>query len=105
MLVVTRRPHEAVRIGKDVIVVVLGIKGNQVRVGVTAPVEIPVDREEIALRKDRERRDRESARDAHRDWHRAQREELQDDGPRPTGTLRLKTPSRRRQSNTVDPER
>jgi carbon storage regulator len=105
MLILTRRPHEVVRIGTDVTVVVLGIQGNQVRVGITAPADIPVDREEIALRKDQQRRERESHQAAHRDWHRAQREEKQDEPQRPTGTLRLKSPLARRQSNTVDPER
>ncbi len=47
MLVLSRRISESVKIGNDVTVTVLGFKGNQVRLGIDAPVEIPVHREEI----------------------------------------------------------
>jgi carbon storage regulator len=47
MLILTRRVTESLMIGNDVIVTILGIKGNQVRVGVQAPREMPVHREEI----------------------------------------------------------
>jgi len=47
MLVLTRRIGESLRIGDDVTVTVLGVKGNQVRLGVGAPKNIPVHREEI----------------------------------------------------------
>lgn len=47
MLILTRRVGETVMIGDDVTVTVLGVKGNQVRVGVNAPKEVPVHREEI----------------------------------------------------------
>lgn len=49
MLILTRRTNESVMIGHDitVTVTVLGVKGNQVRVGITAPKEVPVHREEI----------------------------------------------------------
>ena len=47
MLILTRRVGETLNIGDDVQVTVLAIKGNQVRIGVNAPKEIPVDREEI----------------------------------------------------------
>ena len=47
MLILTRRVGESVVIGDDVGVTVLGIKGNQVRLGVKAPKEISVHREEI----------------------------------------------------------
>jgi carbon storage regulator len=47
MLILTRRVGEVLMIGDDVKVAVLGIKGNQVRIGVHAPKEVSVHREEI----------------------------------------------------------
>ena len=47
MLILTRRVGETLNIGDEVRVTVLGVKGNQVRIGVTAPKEVPVHREEI----------------------------------------------------------
>ena len=47
MLVLTRRVNETLMIGDDVTLTVLGIKGNQVRIGVHAPKEVAVHREEI----------------------------------------------------------
>lgn len=47
MLILTRRVGETVIIGNDVDVTVLGVKGNQVRLGVKAPREVTVHREEI----------------------------------------------------------
>jgi len=47
MLILTRRPLEAVMIGHDVTVTVLGVKGNHVRIGIKAPKSVPVHREEI----------------------------------------------------------
>lgn len=47
MLILTRRVGETVMIGDEVTVTVLGVKGNQVRVGVNAPKDIAVHREEI----------------------------------------------------------
>ena len=54
MLILTRRVGETVMIGDNVTVTVLGVKGNQVRVGVNAPKDIAVHREEIDERIKRE---------------------------------------------------
>lgn len=55
MLILTRRVGETVMIGDEVTVTVLGVKGNQVRLGVNAPKDIPVHREEIYERIRREK--------------------------------------------------
>jgi carbon storage regulator len=57
MLILTRRVGETVVIGNDVTVTVLGVKGNQVRLGVNAPKEVTVHREEIFERIKREQAD------------------------------------------------
>lgn len=54
MLILTRRVGETVMIGEDVTVTVLGVKGTQVRIGVNAPREVAVHREEIFERIKRE---------------------------------------------------
>ncbi len=50
MLILTRRTGEALQIGSEVSVTVLGVKGNQVRLGINAPRDVGVYREEIYLR-------------------------------------------------------
>lgn len=61
MLILTRRVGETVIIGNDVDVTVLGVKGNQVRLGVKAPREVAVHREEIFQRICREQQNGEGA--------------------------------------------
>ena len=47
MLILTRRPGESVKIGDDITVTVLGVRGNQLRLGFTAPQNVAVHREEV----------------------------------------------------------
>ena len=56
MLILTRRIGEKAMIGDAIMVTVLKVKGEQVRVGVTAPVEVPVHREEVYERIEEERK-------------------------------------------------
>ncbi len=60
MLILTRRAGETVMVGSDVTITVLGVKGNQVRIGINAPKDIAVHREEIYERIQNEK----SAKDA-----------------------------------------
>lgn len=47
MLILTRRVGESLKVGDDITITVLGVKGNQVRIGVNAPRDVAVHREEI----------------------------------------------------------
>ncbi len=51
MLILMRRPGEAICIGSDIVITVMGMERNRVRIGVKAPRDITVDREEIAEKK------------------------------------------------------
>lgn len=55
MLILTRRVGETMMVGDDVTVTVLGVKGNQVRIGVNAPKDVSVHREEIYQRIQKEK--------------------------------------------------
>ncbi len=55
MLILTRRAGEALRIGDDIEITVMAVNGTQVRIGIKAPRDVAVDREEIAERKRLER--------------------------------------------------
>lgn len=57
MLILTRRVGETLMVGDDVTVTVLGVKGNQVRIGVNAPRDVSVHREEIYERIQKEKAD------------------------------------------------
>jgi carbon storage regulator len=54
MLILTRRVGETIMVGEYATLTVLGVKGNQVRVGINAPKDVPVHREEIYERIKRE---------------------------------------------------
>jgi len=62
VLILTRRVNETLMIGDDIAVTVVGINGNQVRLGVNAPKEVPVHREEIFNRIRQESADTEETR-------------------------------------------
>ncbi len=64
MLILTRRVGETLMIGDEVTVTVLGVKGNQVRIGINAPKDVAVHREEIYMRIKRENEAGSAANDA-----------------------------------------
>ncbi len=55
-MILTRRVNEAVMVGNDVVVTILEVKGNQVRIGIVAPKDVSVHREEVFDRIQREQR-------------------------------------------------
>lgn len=57
MLVLMRKPSESIKIGRDVTVTVLNVQGSKVRIGITAPKHLRVDREELRERIEQERRE------------------------------------------------
>lgn len=67
MLILTRRVGETLMIGDEVTVTVLGVKGNQVRIGINAPKDVAVHREEIYQRIKRENEGPEGASEADAD--------------------------------------
>jgi carbon storage regulator len=54
MLILSRRIGESLKIGSDITVMIISVKGRQVRIGVSAPKDIPVHREEVVRRIERE---------------------------------------------------
>lgn len=68
MLILTRKIGETLMIGDQVEVTILSIKGNQVRIGVNAPKEIPVHREEIYARIKREQAGQDGTAAPEEDW-------------------------------------
>ena len=54
MLILTRRVTEQIRVGESITIAILGVKGNQVRIGIEAPKHVTVDRQEIHDRKQRQ---------------------------------------------------
>lgn len=54
MLILTRKPGEIICIGNTIEVTILEIRGSQIRVGITAPSDISVDRKEVRIRKEHE---------------------------------------------------
>lgn len=67
MLILTRRPSEVIRVGEEITITLLGIRGNQVRIGIHAPRTIPVHRQEIyhRIQAEAERDHRNSRQSAH----------------------------------------
>ncbi len=57
MLVLTRAPDEEIRIGDEIVIRVLEVKGERVRIGISAPAEVPVHRQEVYLEIERMNRE------------------------------------------------
>jgi len=57
MLVLTRKVNETIQIGEDIFVTITDLKKDKVRIGITAPNNVPVDRQEIADAKKRQKKD------------------------------------------------
>ena len=89
MLILSRRSGESLMIRDDIIVTVIGIKGNQVRLGITAPKEVSVHREEI--------------------YQRIHHETMQDNNNSNTEKIKLAVPiisqKRKRKLNTINLEK
>ena len=62
MLVMTRKRSEAIKLGDDITLFVVDIRGDKVRLGIEAPIEMPVHRQEVydAIQRDNEDRDRDA---------------------------------------------
>lgn len=58
MLVLSRKVGERIIIGSDIVIEIVDMRSGQVRLGITAPVKMPIHRQEIAERIERERRER-----------------------------------------------
>lgn len=69
MLILTRRNGESLMVGDEVKITVLSIKGNQVRIGIDAPKEIAVHREEIYLRIQQEQAEQAAPESANQSTH------------------------------------
>ena len=63
MLVMTRKRSEAIKLGDDITLFVVDIRGDKVRLGIEAPIEMPVHRQEVydAIQRDNEERNSDSA--------------------------------------------
>lgn len=111
MLILARRVGESVMIGTETVITVLGVKGNQVRIGIAAPRDVPVHREEIYQKVQREQRELTAHLEEQRvavkreDEYQQDREREEDQAPPIAEPPRVTYRGRRRQSNTVDGSR
>jgi carbon storage regulator len=85
MLILTRRVGEQLRIGEDVSVIVLEVRGNQVRLGITAPKSVTVHREEVFERIAQEERVATAPEEARSPVTKSVRIVLKKQGPRRSG--------------------